>query len=179
MLASPARRGGSSRRRPQPGSLPDVARSGEGVSSSTLAALLRASIAPKRRGCRPLSMSDKIGLSDVFASLSGWTIRRPTPRPAPRPKAAAARRDKAPSPRLPALLPSPPPPALSGLAETARAQNTRRAYNSHWRHFASWCRRGFEADEPDPQTVGLYLARQQRRHSKTTHTPPLGTGLRC
>jgi hypothetical protein len=55
---------------------------------------------------------------------------------------------------------------LDALAETAkdyarnaRADNTRRAYDSDWRQFSSWLRRqGFSALPPDPQTVGLYLA---------------------
>jgi integrase len=42
--------------------------------------------------------------------------------------------------------------------EAASSTNTRRAYASDWRHFASWCRRqGFELLPPDPQTVGLYI----------------------
>lgn len=57
-------------------------------------------------------------------------------------------------------------PALSRLAETARgyaaarsSENTRKAYLSDWRLYERWCRRkGFEAREPSPQTVGLFLA---------------------
>src|SRR5208283_4130849 len=55
---------------------------------------------------------------------------------------------------------------LAALAETAknyarsaRASNTRRAYDADWRHFSSWLRRqGLPQLPPDPQTVGLYLA---------------------
>lgn len=59
--------------------------------------------------------------------------------------------------RLPAHL-----DALAGRArdyvEAASSANTRRAYASDWKHFASWCRRqGFELMPPDPQTVGLYI----------------------
>ncbi|UUP20023.1 site-specific integrase [Nitratireductor thuwali] len=75
--------------------------------------------------------------------------------------------DKAPSPPLPATaneierLPG----HLEGLADKARdyveaasSANTRRAYASDWRHFASWCRRqGFSTLPPDPQVVGLYI----------------------
>jgi len=70
-------------------------------------------------------------------------------------------------PRLPALRPTPSivPPfgdladQARAYARNARAQNTRRAYESDWRHFLSWCRRrGLEAEEPNPETVGLYLA---------------------
>jgi integrase len=51
------------------------------------------------------------------------------------------------------------------LAETARdyakrkdSANTTRAYAADWRHFAGWCRRRcLEAENPDPQIVGLYL----------------------
>jgi integrase len=59
-----------------------------------------------------------------------------------------------------------PPPGLARLAETAReyaagkdSANTARAYESDWRQFESWCRRrGLAARDPDPQTVGLFLA---------------------
>ncbi|WP_245264735.1 site-specific integrase [Aquamicrobium defluvii] len=52
--------------------------------------------------------------------------------------------------------------ALAGRArdyvEAASSANTRRAYASDWRHFASWCRRqGIELLPPDPQVVGLYI----------------------
>jgi integrase len=44
-------------------------------------------------------------------------------------------------------------------AEASSSANTRRAYASDWRHFASWCRRqGLDALTPDPQVVGLYIA---------------------
>lgn len=54
---------------------------------------------------------------------------------------------------------------LAGLADRARtyaeassSANTRRAYASDWRHFASWCRRkGIDAFAPEPQVVGLYI----------------------
>lgn len=42
--------------------------------------------------------------------------------------------------------------------EAASAPNTRRAYDSDWRHFSSWCRRqGIDTGHPDPQVVGLYI----------------------
>jgi integrase len=52
--------------------------------------------------------------------------------------------------------------ALAGRArdyvEAASSQNTRRAYASDWKQFASWCRRqGFSLTSPDPQVVGLYI----------------------
>ena len=52
--------------------------------------------------------------------------------------------------------------ALAGRArdyvEAASSANTRRAYASDWRHFASWCRRqGIALLPPDPQVVGLYI----------------------
>ncbi len=61
---------------------------------------------------------------------------------------------------------SPPSPGLERLAETARdyaaarsSGNTQKAYASDWRQYARWCRRqGFDANMPDPQVVGLYLA---------------------
>lgn len=43
-------------------------------------------------------------------------------------------------------------------AEAASSANTRRAYASDWKQFASWCRRqGVEMFPPDPQVVGLYI----------------------
>jgi integrase len=58
-----------------------------------------------------------------------------------------------------------PPAHLKRLAEQARdyakassSANTQRAYASDWRHFESWCRRAGVEAEPDPQTIGLYLA---------------------
>ncbi|SFJ43023.1 Site-specific recombinase XerD [Aquamicrobium aerolatum DSM 21857] len=61
------------------------------------------------------------------------------------------------APRLPAHL-----DALADRArdyvEAASSSNTRRAYASDWKQFASWCRRqGFALMPPDPQTVGLYI----------------------
>ncbi len=42
--------------------------------------------------------------------------------------------------------------------EAASSANTRRAYQSDWKHFSSWCRRqGFSLMPPDPQVVGLYI----------------------
>ncbi|WP_457154167.1 site-specific integrase [Mesorhizobium sp. P5_C1] len=65
----------------------------------------------------------------------------------------------------PALLRPGVPTRLERLADRARdyieaasSANTRRAYASDWRHFASWCRRqGIEVLTPDPQIVGLYI----------------------
>ncbi len=61
------------------------------------------------------------------------------------------------APRLPAHL-----DALADRArdyvDAASASNTRRAYASDWKQFASWCRRqGVEMFPPDPQVVGLYI----------------------
>lgn len=42
--------------------------------------------------------------------------------------------------------------------EAANSPNTRRAYDSDWKQFCSWCRRqGLEHLPPDPQLVGLYI----------------------
>lgn len=57
------------------------------------------------------------------------------------------------------------PAHLEALADRAReyveaasSPNTRRAYDSDWKHFGSWCRRqGLEQLPPDPQIVGLYI----------------------
>jgi len=71
---------------------------------------------------------------------------------------------EAPSP-LPAVANPRLPAHLDALADRARdyieaasSTNTRRAYASDWKHFASWCRRqGVEMFPPDPLTVGLYI----------------------
>ena len=76
-----------------------------------------------------------------------------------------------PSARLPALTVldvisggglSPHLEQLAGRAKeyaaAASSANTRRAYASDWKHFATWCRRqNFSAPLPDPQIVGLYI----------------------
>ena len=72
---------------------------------------------------------------------------------------------QAPSPPLPVVSNPRLPAHLDALADRARdyveaasSANTRRAYASDWKHFASWCRRqGFSLLPPDPQVVGLYI----------------------
>ena len=71
----------------------------------------------------------------------------------------------APSPPLPVVSSPRLPAHLDALADRARdyveaasSANTRRAYASDWKQFASWCRRqGVEMFPPDPQVVGLYI----------------------
>lgn len=67
----------------------------------------------------------------------------------------------------PVELPSPALPAhLKDLADRAReyveaasSPNTRRAYDSDWKQFSSWCRRqGLAQLPPDPQVIGLYIS---------------------
>jgi integrase len=61
------------------------------------------------------------------------------------------------SPRLPAHLDTLADRARD-YVEAASSANTRRAYASDWKQFASWCRRqGVEMFPPDPQVVGLYI----------------------
>lgn len=75
---------------------------------------------------------------------------------------------EAPSPSLPAVAAPRLPAHLDALADRARdyveaasSSNTRRAYASDWKQFASWCRRqGVEMFPPDPQMVGLYITAQ-------------------
>lgn len=81
------------------------------------------------------------------------------------PHADAAGLGEAPSPSLPVVSRAHLPADLDALAgrardyvEAASSANTRRAYASDWKHFASWCRRqGVEILPPDPQVVGLYI----------------------
>ncbi|WP_417423329.1 site-specific integrase [Hoeflea sp.] len=69
-------------------------------------------------------------------------------------------------------LPSPPPDVDAGVpahlrdltdrargyVEAASSSNTRRAYASDWKHFATWCRRqNLSPLPPDPEVVGLYI----------------------
>ena len=64
------------------------------------------------------------------------------------------RAEQVPSPHLTALGEK-----ARDYARNARSENTRRAYETDWRQFASWLRRqGLDPLPPDPQTVGLYLA---------------------
>lgn len=71
----------------------------------------------------------------------------------------------APSPPLPVVSNPRLPAHLDALAHRARdyveaasSANTRRAYASDWKHFASWCRRqGFALMPPDPEVIGLYI----------------------
>jgi len=75
---------------------------------------------------------------------------------------------EAPSPPLPVVSTPRLPAHLDALADRARdyveaasSANTRRAYASDWKQFASWCRRqGVEMFPPDPQVVGLYITAQ-------------------
>lgn len=90
-------------------------------------------------------------------------------------------------PALPVLLPTPhdgaealPGPVFdldylaaraAGLAEGARAANTRRAYAADWRHFATWCaRHGLVPLPAEPASVGFYLADHEAILSVATLT---------
>ncbi len=81
------------------------------------------------------------------------------------PQASAGDEIESPSPSVPVASHARLPTGLDALADRARdyveaasSANTRRAYASDWKHFASWCRRqGVEILPPDPQVVGLYI----------------------
>lgn len=46
----------------------------------------------------------------------------------------------------------------AAFTDASHAPNTRRAYESDWRHFSQWCREAGFGDYPAaPETVGLYL----------------------
>lgn len=109
-------------------------------------------------GETPLPHSDEAGapiaddlpdIIDVVMEMGRTPEERPLEAPSPALPAVA-------NPRLPAHL-----DVLAGRArgyvEAASSANTRRAYASDWKHFASWCRRqGIDMFPPDPQVVGLY-----------------------
>lgn len=62
------------------------------------------------------------------------------------------------------------------LAANARAEATRRAYGSDWRHFADWCAgHGLSALPAAPQTVGVYLAAHEKLLSMATLTRRLSS----
>ncbi len=45
-----------------------------------------------------------------------------------------------------------------GFIEAAKAENTRRAYRSDWRHFEAWCRnQGLPSLPATPETITLYI----------------------
>lgn len=59
----------------------------------------------------------------------------------------------------------------AGLAEGARAANTRKAYRSDWAHFSAWCSgHGLVALPAAPETVGLFLAAHEDALSVATLT---------
>jgi len=118
-------------------------------------------------------MSDKIALSDLKLIHTKTMAQHPSLLQAFSAPAClngdGGEEFVAPSTESPAsgagMSPGPLPSSLGGLADTARdyaqrkdSANTTRAYASDWRHFAGWCRRlGLDADEPNPQVIGLYL----------------------
>ena len=84
-----------------------------------------------------------------------------------------------PSPSVPAAVNSRLRPHLQDLAgrardyvEAASSANTRRAYASDWKHFATWCRRQNVAPlPPDPQVVGLYITACASGNATATRKP--------
>ena len=56
-----------------------------------------------------------------------------------------------------------------GLMEAAKADNSRRAYRSDWRHFESWCRSQALASLPaTPETVTLYITALAADHKPSS-----------
>ncbi len=59
----------------------------------------------------------------------------------------------------------------AGLAENARAANTRRAYKSDWRHFSEWADvKGLDRLPAAPAVIGMYLAAHEAVLSVATLT---------
>ena len=93
--------------------------------------------------------SDLPDIIDLVMEMGRATEEPPAEAPSPLPAVA--------NPRLPAHLDALADRARDYVAAASSA-NTRRAYASDWKHFASWCRRqGVEMFPPDPQVVGLYI----------------------
>ena len=64
----------------------------------------------------------------------------------------------------------------AGLAEGARAENTRKAYRTDWQHFEGWCfAQGLMSLPTLPNTVGLYLAAHADTLSVATLTRRLSS----
>jgi site-specific recombinase XerD len=62
------------------------------------------------------------------------------------------------------------------LAEGARAEATRRAYRSDWRHYENWCiAHGLVALPATPATVGVYLAAHENDFAVATLTRRLSS----
>ncbi|GHD23884.1 site-specific integrase [Tianweitania populi] len=133
---------------------------------------------PENRSARPSGPSHSTGPADNIPDAQSWNntaSQRGSPDDLPdivdlvlemgQVPEDADPEAQAPSPLLPAAATSRMSAHLDALADRARgyveaasSANTRRAYASDWKHFASWCRRqGVETLPPDPQTVGLYI----------------------
>ena len=56
-----------------------------------------------------------------------------------------------------------------GFIEAAKAENTRRAYRSDWRHFEKWCRaRGLATLPATPEIISLYMTALAADHKPAT-----------
>jgi len=106
---------------------------------------------PQHGSARPQRTPIPVGISSALDGDVEMVEKNDDPSteaPSPAPQSASA---------VPAHL-----EALADRAreyvEAASAPNTRRAYDSDWKHFGSWCRRqGLDQLPPDPQIVGLYI----------------------
>jgi integrase len=106
---------------------------------------------PQHGSARPQRTPIPVGISSPLDSDVEMVEKNADPSteaPSPAPRSASA---------VPAHL-----EALADRAreyvEAASSANTRRAYDSDWKHFGSWCRRqGLEQLPPDPQIIGLYI----------------------
>ena len=113
-----------------------------------------------------------MGKAQKFGPQGAWTAPEGARGDAPQTAKASGEALQAPAGGAAASALPLPASGLSGrlasLAETAKAyarsaqaDNTRRAYATDWKIFASWLRRqGLSETPPDPEAVGLYLAAQ-------------------
>ncbi|HTN60502.1 MAG TPA: tyrosine-type recombinase/integrase [Devosia sp.] len=107
---------------------------------------------PQRGSAQPQSTPLPVGISSAMHD-GVETTENDDP--------AASAKVFSPTPRNALIVPA----HLGELADRAReyveaasSPNTRRAYDSDWKHFGSWCRRqGLDQLPPDPQIVGLYI----------------------
>ncbi|GHA39066.1 integrase [Devosia pacifica] len=102
---------------------------------------------PQRGSARPQRTLIPVGISSALdGDVENGDLSAETPSPAPQSASAVTAHLEALADRA------------REYVEAASAPNTRRAYDSDWKHFCSWCRRqGLDQLPPDPQIVGLYI----------------------
>lgn len=69
---------------------------------------------------------------------------------------------------------------ITAAVKAARSPNTRRAYESAWRHWNAWCRlHGFQALPADPLTVAAYLTERAKEGRSVSTLDTARAAIRC